>query len=93
MSKAGIKLKVTILTKNFLRLFLVASYFFQVMKDLPPTSYAKMIDIWLLFCLCVPFLQVLVYTRIERLRLVIYLWHSRATMHIMTIKQKLNLAK
>ena len=34
-------------------------------EELPPTSDMKMIDIWLIFCLVVPFLEVVLRTAIE----------------------------
>ena len=34
-------------------------------EELPPTSDMKMIDIWLIFCLVVPFLAVILRTAIE----------------------------
>ena len=34
-------------------------------EELPPTSDMKMIDIWLIFCLVVPFLEVILRTGIE----------------------------
>ena len=34
-------------------------------EELPPTSDMKMIDIWLIFCLVVPFLEVILRTAIE----------------------------
>ena len=35
------------------------------MEELPPTSDTKMIDIWLIFCLLVPFAFTLIQTAIE----------------------------
>ena len=34
-------------------------------EELPPTSDMKMIDIWLIFCLIVPFAEVILRTSIE----------------------------
>ena len=39
-----------------------------VSDSLPPTSYVKMIEIWLLFSLMIPFLEVLLHTYMDSLR-------------------------
>ncbi len=41
----------------------------QVSNSLPPTSYIKMIDIYLIFSLMIPFGTVLLQTYMDRLRL------------------------
>ena len=43
-----------------------------VSSNLPTTSYIKMVDIWLIFNLFLPFLEVLLHTYMDSLRLV---WH------------------
>ena len=35
---------------------------FSVSNDLPRTSYIKMVDVWLVFNLFIPFLEVLLHT-------------------------------
>ena len=42
--------------------------FISVSNSLPMTSYVKMIDIWLLFNLIVPFVEVFLQTYIENIR-------------------------
>ena len=42
--------------------------FISVSNSLPMTSYVKMIDIWLLFNLTVPFVEVFLQTYIENIR-------------------------
>ena len=42
--------------------------FFSISSNLPPTAYIKMIDIWLLFSLLKPFVDIIVQTYIETLR-------------------------
>ena len=39
--------------------------FVSISDSLPKTSYVKMIDIWLLFSLSVPFLMVVLHTVID----------------------------
>ena len=36
--------------------------FINVSNQLPKTSYIKMIDVWLIFNLCLPFTEVLLHT-------------------------------
>ena len=42
--------------------YIIASCFSSVSNDLPRTSYLKMVDIWLIFNLFIPFLEVLLHT-------------------------------
>ena len=41
---------------------------YSISTNLPPTAYIKMMDIWLLFSLLKPFVDILVQTYIETLR-------------------------
>ena len=43
----------------------MTTIFTSKIEELPPTSDMKMIDIWLIFCLVVPFLEVVLRTAIE----------------------------
>ena len=38
-------------------------------NSLPPTSYIKMVEFYLIFCLLVPCLEVLLHTYVDYLRL------------------------
>ena len=42
--------------------------FISVNQGLPKTSYIKMVDIWLIFMLLLPFFEVLLHTYIDTLR-------------------------
>ena len=42
--------------------FICSFLFVSVSNDLPRTSYLKMVDIWLIFNLFIPFLEVLLHT-------------------------------
>ena len=42
--------------------------FINVSNNLPKTSYIKMIDIWLIFNLLLPFIEVLIHTLMDSLR-------------------------
>ncbi len=42
--------------------------FINISNNLPKTSYIKMMDIWLIFNLLLPFMEVLIHTYIDTLR-------------------------
>ena len=46
-------------------MLVMTTIFTSKIEELPPTSDMKMIDIWLIFCLVVPFLEVILRTTIE----------------------------
>ena len=46
-------------------MLVMTTIFTSKIEELPPTSDMKMIDIWLIFCLVVPFLEVVLRTAIE----------------------------
>ena len=45
---------------NLTVMLVLVTMFISVSEGLPKTSYIKMIDVWLVFVLIVPFLEVLV---------------------------------
>ena len=53
------------LTVNLTIMLVNTTIFTSKIAELPPTSDTKMIDIWLIFCLLVPFSFTLVQTAIE----------------------------
>ena len=53
------------LTVNLTIMLVMTTIFTSKIEELPPTSDMKMIDIWLIFCLVVPFLEVILRTAIE----------------------------
>merc|ERR1712130_682005 len=57
-----------IITVNLTVMLVLTTMFISVSNALPKTSYVKMIDIWLLFNLTIPFAEVLLQTYIEYLR-------------------------
>ena len=57
-----------IVTVNLTSLLVLTTLFISVSNALPKTSYIKMIDVWLLFSLCIPFCEVILHTIIDRLR-------------------------
>merc|ERR1712067_2033 len=50
---------------NLTIMLVMTTIFTSKIMELPPTSDMKMIDIWLIFCLVVPFLEVILRTVIE----------------------------
>ena len=53
------------LSVNLTTMLVMTTIFISKMEGLPPTSDMKMIDIWLIFCLVVPFLEVILRTACE----------------------------
>ena len=58
----------TVIAINLTTMLVIVTLFVSVSENLPPTSYMKMMDIWLLFNLFVPFLLILIHTYMENLR-------------------------
>ena len=52
-------------TLNLTIMLVMTTIFTSKISELPPTSDTKMIDIWLIFCLLIPFAFTLVQTGIE----------------------------
>ena len=50
---------------NLTIMLVMTTIFTSKIEELPPTSDTKMIDIWLIFCLIVPFFEVILRTAIE----------------------------
>merc|ERR1712098_449521 len=57
-----------VITVNLTSMLVLTTIFIDVSNNLPQTSYMKMIDVWLLFNLILPFLVVLIHTRMDTLR-------------------------
>ena len=53
---------------NLTIMLVMTTIFTSKISELPPTSDTKMIDIWLIFCLLVPFSFALIQTAIEHYR-------------------------
>ena len=58
----------TVVAINLTTMLVIVTLFVSVSENLPATSYMKMMDIWLLFNLFVPFLLILIHTYMENLR-------------------------
>ena len=57
-----------IVSVNLTAMLVLTTIFLGVSGDLPTTSYVKYVEIWLLFCLFVPFIYVLLHIFIDSLR-------------------------
>ena len=53
------------LSVNLTTMLVMTTIFISKMESLPPTSDIKMIDIWLVFCQLVPFVEVVLLTAME----------------------------
>ena len=56
------------LSVNLTTMLMMTTIFMSKMEGLPPTSTTKMIDVWLILCQLVPFIQVILLTVMEYLR-------------------------
>ena len=54
-----------VIAVNLTIMLVMTTIFTSKIEELPPTSDMKMIDIWLIFCLVVPFLEVILRTARE----------------------------
>ena len=57
-----------VVTVNLTCMLVLTTMFINVSNNLPKTSYIKMMDIWLIFTLLLPFMEVLLHTYIDYLR-------------------------
>ena len=69
-------------------MLVLTTMFINVSNNLPKTSYVKMIDVWLIFNLLLPFIEVLVHTYMDTLRSQrIFLWFLFLAFKIFSLKQ------
>ena len=57
-----------IVSVNLTAMLVLTTIFLGVSGDLPTTSYVKYVEVWLIFCLFVPFIYVLLHIYIDNLR-------------------------
>ena len=57
-----------VVTVNLTVMLVLTTMFISVSNNLPTTSYVKMIDIWLLGSLVLPFVEVILHTYMDLLR-------------------------
>ena len=53
---------------NLTVMLVLTSMFIAVGESMPETSYIKMVEIWLIFNLIIPFLDVLLHCKIDNIR-------------------------
>ena len=51
-----------VVTVNLTVMLVLTTMFVGVSQSLPKTSYIKMVDVWLVFNLLIPFVEVLIHT-------------------------------
>merc|ERR1719219_3027122 len=56
------------LSVNLTTMLVMTTIFISKMESLPPTSETKMIDMWLILCQLVPFIEVILVTTVEYYR-------------------------
>ena len=52
------QLSQAVVTVNLTVMLVLATMFISVSQNLPKTSYIKMVDVWLIFNLMIPFFEV-----------------------------------
>ena len=57
---------------NLTSLLVLTTLFISVSSSLPQTAYVKMVDVWLIFNLLLPFIEVLVHTYMDTLRYLVF---------------------
>ena len=57
-----------VVSVNLTSLLVLTTLFISVAQSLPPTAYVKMVDIWLIFAQVIPFVEVLLHTWMDSLR-------------------------
>ena len=68
-------------------MLVLTTMFINVSNNLPKTSYVKMIDVWLIFNLLLPFIEVLVHTYMDTLRSIFKLFF-RKMVNVFLLKQR-----
>ena len=58
----------TVVTVNITLLLVLTALFISILDSTPKTSYIKMIDIWLIFCLLIPLAEVLFHAMLDKYR-------------------------
>ena len=53
---------------NVTLLLVLSTLFISVLDSMPRTSYVKMIDIWLIFCLLIPLVEVMFHAMLDKYR-------------------------
>ncbi len=62
-----------IVTVNLTSLLALTTLFVSILNSLPKTSYIKMIDVWLIFCLTIPFTEVILQVSMPTKKYILFL--------------------
>ena len=57
-----------VVTVNLTALLVLTTLFISISGNLPPTAYIKMVDVWLIFNLIIPFVLIVIHTYMDTLR-------------------------
>ena len=57
-----------IVAVNVTLLLVLSGLFISILESMPRTSYIKMVDAWLLFCLLMPLLEVIFHAMLDKYR-------------------------
>ena len=71
-----------VIAVNLTIMLVMTTIFTSKIEELPPTSDMKMIDIWLICCLVIPFLDVILRTTIECLTCNCDIWEGKGAKEI-----------
>lgn len=58
----------SVIAINLTSMLVLVALFVQVNSDLPVTAYIKMVDVWLIFNLIIPFVLIVIHTYMDTLR-------------------------
>ena len=58
-----------IVTVNLTALLVLTTLFISVSNTLPTTSYVKLVDVWLIFSQAIPFIEVLLHTWMDTMKI------------------------
>ncbi len=61
-----------IVTVNLTSMLALTTLFVSIFNSLPQTAYIKMMDVWLIFCLTIPFLEVMLQVAVYLIKLPLF---------------------
>ena len=82
-----------VISLNVTVMLVLTTMFISVSQSLPKTAYIKMIDFWLIFNLLKPFVDIMIQTYIESLRVAKEINHHGTTINVKERDKEKNLRK
>ena len=82
-----------VISLNVTVMLVLTTMFISVSQSLPKTAYIKMIDFWLIFNLLKPFVDIMIQTYIESLRVAKEINHHGTTINVKERDEEKNLRK